>query len=192
MLKRIRQMNGHDAYALVDRWTDPYGIYLSTLMICEMCDAEDEENECTGDEHRPKTAKAIPSEVVQRHTMFLAIKLVHEISHLINYAVNTLFVVDYVVLTPQKKKIKGKLFDDIGDMMEFSLFGGVFEHFQKPSPNAFAISKLLRYDFKGAKKGNIVLVQENIAFLQISTPQQQCTEETLNLKFDEFILKLSI
>jgi hypothetical protein len=41
-------MNAHDAYASVDQSTDPYGIYLSTLMLCEMFDIDNEETKSAG------------------------------------------------------------------------------------------------------------------------------------------------
>jgi len=90
-IKRIRYFKMHDSYGLVfrDKKTlkERNTIYLSTLMLLEMKDTERELQEVVDGSRKglkKNAALNALTEARNRHIIFLVVKLVHEISHVIN------------------------------------------------------------------------------------------------------------
>jgi hypothetical protein len=102
-------------------------------------------------------------EVAVRLTMFFVIKLVHEISHVLNFHCNPELKCNR---TPPKKPAKEcrYKFVDFGDMIEYRLFSGVFEHHEESSAmfkRGFSVRGIVRYEFPGAPEGVRVAWKRN-------------------------------
>lgn len=130
-----------DAYACVycgvpGREADYSTIYFNPLLLLSARKLEADHTSSLGkrphDEHQviasSSSSQPLPKSDVQvRLTMFFVIKIIHEISHIINFHCN-LEMNDKMITSP-KKMFKGSvLFQDFGEMIEFKLFGGVIEH----------------------------------------------------------------
>jgi hypothetical protein len=217
-LKRIRDKLAQDAYAVVYPDQDPFSIYISTLLLMEMKEVENEHEalvQATQEEvnmlngllneaqsidvstrKRDRTiydlgleidAKNLALEqcrqklndVYYLHVLFLTVKLVHELAHIVNYQLNSKRNSKNKFITPEKT-IDNHVYTDFGEMVEKTLFGGLVEHAQKPSRFTFAVSSVLSYEFKGSDEGYIVDITQNIQFFNIRS--HRCYKRCGHLK----------
>ena len=85
------------------------------------------------------------------YSVFVAVKLVHGASHLLNHELN-LELQNSLKNVTSPQTIHGKAFRDFGDLMEFHLFGGVSEHFDRNSGQLFSLDDIVVYKYPGAKE----------------------------------------
>lgn len=92
------------------------------------------------------------------HIAFLMVKIIHEVSHLVNLKCNNL-------LTGNKRTLERKIgqatFKDFGDMVEYYLFGGISEHYGD-EVKAFDIKQIILFERPGAPQGHLVHLNEDI------------------------------
>lgn len=214
VITRIRNAGCQDCYGAGWRTEAPNSIFLNSLMLLEMRDVERELQNvldtCANelDKFEPPKKKAAHTKATaskyqaleetkdkaegalrtqqEKHILFLMSKLIHEISHLINHACNDVFKGRKPVKKTPVKNFDNVQYDDFGDMMEKVFFGCVVEHKQSPSTNAFAISEVIGYPYKGAVKGFVVDPSENEAIFDLTTVaavHKKKRTNTLTLKF---------
>jgi hypothetical protein len=120
VIRRIRSAALQNCYGYVHRSEDPHGIYFNALLLVEMKNSE-EDCERKIDEIKsrrlPSTKKKISTEqtlkeaeselqdIKDRHVIFLAVKLVSKISHLVNHSCNTMFKKLGIVAIPPKELV---------------------------------------------------------------------------------------
>lgn len=116
--------------------------------------------------------------ILEKHTLFLVILLIHEVSHLLNYALsNAMDRTKPVAITPFNKYIKNQpsggkytatLIKDFGHMVEKELFGYVIQHsVRKSFPTPFGVDKIIGCDREGVDDGvELYPSQELSRFLQ--------------------------
>lgn len=89
-----------NCYAYVHRSEDPRAIYFNAIMLMEMKDAKRDAEDAILELKSKKGKRKLAvvnaerelQEIQDRHVIFLAVKLVHEISHLINHSCNSILV----------------------------------------------------------------------------------------------------
>ena len=136
-LKLIRLKRDMNAYACVYRIVDPEGIYLNPVLLLEMFTRE-----------------------IAKQSFFIGVKLIHEVSHLLNVCCDKTLRESKTLVTPEKQ-LNGHKFDDFGDMMEYSLFGGICEHTEKQCKHLFGIDDVVIYSYPGEPSGNIALLDNS-------------------------------
>ena len=103
----------------------------------------------------PSSSSQPKSDSKIRLTMFFVIKIIHEISHILNFHCNP--IIQTKRKTPPKKLVKGApAFENFGEMVELKLFGGVIEHSEERKINekrAFSIQGIVLYKFSGDARG---------------------------------------
>lgn len=145
-----------DAYALVYRNDDPNKIYINPLLLIQSKKLEIQ----NGDEISKR-----------KYVLFLAMKIVHEVSHLIHPKISPNLWNQVrkrslggegkrKMRTPQKLKA-GIMFNDFGEMVEYDILGGILEIYNSdPQPAAFFIQELILYAHPYAVEGSIVTLKD--------------------------------
>jgi hypothetical protein len=144
-----------DAYAVVDRELHPNKILLNPLLLMQT---------------RRREIDGLGAEFMRRYALFLAVKIVHHISHLLEPHVSQ------VLRTQTKKRSAGgqgkarmqtlerskdgAMFCDFGEMVEYDVFGGILDTYtDDEQPIAYAIDELILHSRPGARSGTIVTVK---------------------------------
>jgi hypothetical protein len=115
-----------------------------------------------------------------KHVLMLAILLVHEACHLVNFHLSSNFSEGNIKSVPQRDFPGGEMglrtLDDFGHMMERIIFGYVIQHaFDDILPSRFAIEDIIgMYGHVGA------VLRPNSSLLQLindllDNPQSECT-----------------
>ena len=145
-----------DAYALVYRDSEPNKIFFNPLLLMQIALSE---HTMPSNQHRNKCI------------LFLAVKMVHEFSHLIHPRISAALCNQIVPknqggegkrkrVTPEKDK--PKTFQDFGEMIEFDILGGILELYTSESqPVAYRVDQLVLYAFPMARTGNLVRVPDD-------------------------------
>lgn len=146
-----------DAYAFIYRATNPNHIYFNPLLLMQIALAEKR-----GSTHQHLRALSL----------FIAIKTVHEYSHLIHPLVSARLR-DQVkkrafggenkqkMKTPEKSK-GGAKFGDFGEMVEYDLLGGISELYSSSKqPEVYSMDHIILYDHPGAREGHLVRVKSS-------------------------------
>jgi hypothetical protein len=144
-----------DAFALIYRSSDPGRIFLNPLLLMQIVLAE---------------RRGATEQHLRCLSLFIAVKIVHEYSHLIHPLLSTRLR-DQVkkralggenkqkMKTPEKSK-GGAKFGDFGEMIEYDLFGGICELYTTvPQPAAYSMEHIILYDHPAAPEGHLVSVK---------------------------------
>lgn len=168
---RIIRIGAHlDALALVYRKEFPQTIFLNPLMLLQM-----------------KIEEAADPNTSTAHAFFLGCKLVHETSHLIHPHLSRKLALSVVKKTEGgegKKKMEtaektkgGNTFTDLGEMIEFDMYGGTMELVYNPEV-AFDARYIVSYHRPSAKSGHHVVVptgkvtSENVSILRVAKGEE--------------------
>jgi hypothetical protein len=116
--------------------------------------------------------------VEQCHVIIISVRLVHLLSHIVYTQFNILLT--QRGMSPSVRIIGGHEFDDIGDMMEKTLFGGIIKYCQQSSENTTGLCSALSCDFRDSEYYFNVRPVDNNSFLKINSPTD-VTEGTLLL-----------
>jgi hypothetical protein len=155
-VRLLHEKNVLDAFCVVYRQNDSKAIYFNPLLLLNMLRQEEKE----GNRHYYQCA------------LFVAVKLTHEIAHLLHYQCVLRYLgPDVAKLTPKtiildkfKEKISNKIqildreveYDDLGEMIELYLFGGVVAAKYSNTENYMDIEQCVLYGSKLSKIGNYV------------------------------------
>lgn len=142
IFKVIELRQDMDAFALVYRGTEPQTIYFNPILLRQIACRE---SECPQDEL-----------VKAKHATFVLKLICHEVAHLINWALNATELAANGGVTPQKL-IGGAIFDDIGNMIEVGLFGGVCELSEQTTSQLFGVDDVVVYSYPGASDGFVAV-----------------------------------
>lgn len=123
IINLIRDKSFINYYAVVCRQTVPWTIYLNPTMLLHMS-----QKETLADLQKDSNLKKIN---VNIHSWFLAIKLVHVVSHLLHGELSERLDLNRQ-LTPERSA-SSSICNDLGSMIEKKLFGGVVELKGEPS-----------------------------------------------------------
>lgn len=159
-----------DAYALVYRDNSENNIYINPLLLMQI---------------RRMEIGGATAEYLRKCSLFLAAKIVHELSHLIQPKISPKLTNQVKkralggegkrkMQTPEKSK-GGAKFSDFGEMVEYDIFGGILEIYTaEKQPVAYLIDELILYEHPTARIGSIVIVK--------------ATDYTVSPTLDDFVL----
>lgn len=146
-----------DAYAVVYRTSCPNEIFFNPLLFMQIALAE---KRGSTDQH------------LRSLSLFIAIKTVHQYSHLIHPRVSSTLRNQakkralggdgkQKLTTPEKSK-GGAMFGDFGEMVEYDLFGGISELYTTAKqPVAYSMGRIILFDHPGAREGHLVVVKNS-------------------------------
>lgn len=156
-----------DAFALIYRASNPNRIFFNPLLLMQIALAE---------------KRGATPQHLRAFSLFIAIKTVHEYSHLIHPLISARLR-DQVkkralggenkqkMKTPEKSK-GGAMFGDFGEIVEYDLFGGISELYNTAQqPVAYSMDQIILYDHPAAREGRIVAVKTS-AYIVTETLDQ--------------------
>jgi hypothetical protein len=120
----------------------------------------------------------------QCHVIIIAVKLVH----LLSCIVSNQFSKVTTLKTPVKMTDNCK-FDDIGDLIEKSLFGGIIQYGQRPSDSFPPKSNAFSCDFRDSEFCFLVTPADNVTFLKILSPAD-VTQHAVLLKRSPYPIRI--
>eukprot|EP01031_Cornospumella_fuschlensis_P032860 gene32860-39733_t len=144
-----------DAFALIYRTSNPDQIFFNPLLLMQVALAE---------------KRGATLQYLRGCSLFIAIKTVHEYSHLIHPIISARLRNQVKkraqggenkqkMKTPEKSK-GGAKFADFGEMVEYDLFGGIAELYTTAQqPVAYSMDQIILYDHPTAREGRIVSVK---------------------------------
>lgn len=167
IIDTIRSWTELKAYASTYREINPRLIALNPILLCEMMKRESEsvaEVE-DGQPHKKQKMDNAYVDVDSTHTYFLMVKIVHEMSYLLHWLCSEMLrststrtklgKIKKVARTPPKH-INGNRFDDLGNMIEYLVFGGITEHSEHVHHQPFGLDELLLLPFAGDPNPKVV------------------------------------
>lgn len=144
-----------DAFALIYRTSNPDQILFNPLLLMQIALAE---------------KRGATPQYLRGFSLFIAIKTVHEYSHLIHPMISarlrnqvkkrTLGGENKQKMTTPEKSKGGAKFGDFGEMVEYDLFGGIAELYTTArQPVTYSMDHIILYDHPTAREGHIVSVK---------------------------------
>ncbi len=136
-----------DAYSVVYRGVYPTSIFFNPILLTQ-CKVAEEKLALLPQE---KKLKSNYGEMKHKHVCFFVVKLVHEVSLLLQYQASpylqSLAHTEETVTNPSKL-IENHEYFDIGDMMEKELFGGLVKHTQPQYLNRdiYCLDEIVLFD----------------------------------------------
>lgn len=153
----IQLSNDLDAYTLI--YPDlPRRIFFNPLLLMNLKITEEDSRGHIRKKPKPDPSQPQQSDPLKRMTVFLVVKIVREISRLVNLSCNSVVAVSK--RTPPKRVEPGDkvLTRDFGDMIERKIFGGILEHTHSRQTNkiAYELEMLVMYSVPKLDFGQIV------------------------------------
>eukprot|EP01031_Cornospumella_fuschlensis_P033404 gene33404-40411_t len=146
-----------DAYAVVYRDVHPNTIFFNPLLLMQVM-MEEMSTDPSGERKR-------------RCSLFIAMKIVHEVSHLVHPHISAQLRNQTLPksqggegkrkrLTPEKMKPPA-LFQVFGEMVEYDIMGGILELYTSaPQPVAYRVDQLILYAHPASRTGRIVRIAD--------------------------------
>ena len=156
IIDTIRSWTELKAYASAYREINPRLIALNPILLCEMIKRESVVEVEDGQPHKKQKIDNVYVDVDSTHTYFLMVKIVHEMAHLLHWHCSEMLrststrtklgkIKKVARISP--KDINGNRFDDLGNMIEYFVFGGITEHSEHVHHHPFGLDELLLLPF---------------------------------------------